>query len=818
MSRLIFAFLCAVAACALFAGALTSAQSGTNFTPDPFLAQITHAPGGRVSHGGDMSGNGRFVVFESTGDVATAKPNPPVINNADGNREIFLYDYAQRRTFQLTNTRHVLKAASPTPTPTASPSPTATPTVDPATIQIEISNNQPMLSFNPGTNTYTIVFSSNAPVSPKDFNGVDPGAPTNTDMNQEIWTYQFTVSGAVDLADGGDIPYEDLSQGPFTRITNTPASRAPSAGSSSTFPFVAFDNRDASISDNGDIITFTSTRNIGGGNADSGAIPNPEVYIFNRGTSTFVQVTNTRTTNNLFPIFNENPNISGSGSAYTIAFYSNADILGTNNDDNLGNGNGEIYMATYNGVGINAGSVRQITKTKNNTTTQQSAVVFGYGRRLSRDGRWVAFETLSDDPKANTASTNTSLVTSVYDNLSDTFALIGPRNFDVGHFPTTVVTSSGSFVIFSSAQNLKSDGTVPATDQASTGLNPANVTQIFMTALPAVSSGPFTRLTNITGTNAISPIRALASSTFRRIAFSMAGAELGGGNPDFSEEMFYQLSPAATTTSTGTVSLFTGASLIPVAVPVASGSPSPSPTPTGVPLVAPGLSPGEVAVLNSSATLAPTAGNTVNASESKFAPSLPIELKGVSVSINGAAAGLYSVSSTAIKFVVPTGLIPNAGTASYPIVINIQDNPTTNRVIRGLVTIVTAQPDIETSSNGPNGRALICNITTTAFPCQIEPFNVTTPNASGSPVPTKLEVHVTGVRGTAATGITVVIGTTSITATENIAADLPGFDQVIIILPSNVDRGDNLPVVVKVGTATSRPTPGDAPPLVKINP
>src|SRR6185436_21156999 len=113
----------------------------------------------------------------------------------------------------------------------------------------------------------------------------------------------------------------------------------------------------ASLSDNGDVIAFTSTRNIGGGNADTGAIPNPEIYLFNRGTSTFTQVTNTRTTNNLFPVFNENPNISGSGSAFTIAFYSNANILTTNDDDNLGNGNGEIYMATYNGVGITAGSV-----------------------------------------------------------------------------------------------------------------------------------------------------------------------------------------------------------------------------------------------------------------------------------------------------------------------------------------------------------------------------------------------------------------------------------------------------------------------------
>jgi len=142
-----------------------------------------------------------------------------------------------------------------------------------------------------------------------------------------------------------------------------------------------------------------------------------------------------------------------------------------------------------------------------------------------------------------------------------------------------------------------------------------------------------------------------------------------------------------------------------------------------------------------------------------------------------------------------------------------------NRVIRGSITIVAAQPDIETTSNGPNGRAVICNITNPmTFPCQTEPFNVTSPDASGSPVPTILEVHLTGVRGSTASAISVVIGTTAIVPSANVATDQPGFDQVVITLPSTVDRGDNLPVVVKVGTATSRPTPGDSPPLVKINP
>jgi uncharacterized protein (TIGR03437 family) len=227
-------------------------------------------------------------------------------------------------------------------------------------------------------------------------------------------------------------------------------------------------------------------------------------------------------------------------------------------------------------------------------------------------------------------------------------------------------------------------------------------------------------------------------------------------------------------------------------------------------LVAPGLAAGELGLINSSASLAPSAGATANASETFFAPGLPVELKGVSVSIRAVAAGIYSVSSTAISFVVPKGL----ATGIYPIVIN--NNGT---VIRGNIAIVAAQPDIVTSTNGPNGRAFICNVTDPSVPgCIMEPFNVTSPNASGSPVPTVLELHLTGVRGVTAAAISVIIGTTTIVPTSNIPADQPGFDLVTFTLPSTVDRGDNLPVVVRASGATSRPTPGDAPPLVKINP
>ena len=55
------------------------------------------------SFAGGMSGDGRFVVFESRGNVATVNPR-----NEDGNVEVFLFDYAQRRIFQITDTKSVL--------------------------------------------------------------------------------------------------------------------------------------------------------------------------------------------------------------------------------------------------------------------------------------------------------------------------------------------------------------------------------------------------------------------------------------------------------------------------------------------------------------------------------------------------------------------------------------------------------------------------------------------------------------------------------------------------------------------------------------
>jgi len=251
-------------------GAFSYAQAqSASATPDPFIVQLTSSSAGANSNpfssfAGDISANGRFVVFESNGNLATQNPS-----NADGNREIFLADYAQRRIFQLTNTKNVQKAASPTPTPTPTPSPTPTPTptpgptpADPVQIKIEISNNRPLISFEPalvaGKRIYTIVFSSNAP-DPKSFDGTEGSLAS--DGNQEVWIYQLPeVDDVFDLSSGDDVPFTDLSAGAFRQITNTPPSRPLRTGINA--PDVVDDNRDATISDDGKTIAFISTRDL----------------------------------------------------------------------------------------------------------------------------------------------------------------------------------------------------------------------------------------------------------------------------------------------------------------------------------------------------------------------------------------------------------------------------------------------------------------------------------------------------------------------------------------------------------------------------
>jgi uncharacterized protein (TIGR03437 family) len=369
--------------------------------------------------------------------------------------------------------------------------------------------------------------------------------------------------------------------------------------------------------------------------------------------------------------------------------------------------------------------------------------------------------------------------------------------------------------------NYKPDLTLPTSSAtASEGLNTDSSAEIYLTQIPVTSANTLTRVTNVTNFSTQGGTRPVASETHKRIAFALGGAELGGGNTDASTEIFYLLTPIITNQSAAVLSFFTGFSNMPVAAatPAPSPTPSPTPTPSPVPGQPIGLAPGEVSIVRSAAVLAASNGTaclvpTGCASEVTRSPALPIELNGVSLSVNGAAAGLYFVSNTnkQINFVMPIGLATGVGTVA----VNVLDTgANTDTLHRGFVQILPAQPDIFTTTMDAGGRAGALNNADGTG----EPFNVTTNGAA-----TQIALTVTGVRFNATTEINVTVGTTTI-GTDGIVAvrpnpDNPGFDTIIFTLPASLAGAGDVPIVVTStrGGITTTSRPADTAPHITIN-
>jgi hypothetical protein len=207
---------------------------------DSVIGQFTNSPSESVA--GNISGEGRFVVFESRGNIATENPR-----NEDGNLEIFLWDYAQRRIFQITNTKSVLNDHFGEPSA--------------LNTRVDISNKRPVIS-NDGkwiafaSNAYSAVACGTNSTDPGNFDGnactfpvptptpTPTGSPTPTptpnpsptptpdnnplitDANIEIWMYQIPTYAPADLISGEELPLNDLALGTFLRVTDTPARAA----------------------------------------------------------------------------------------------------------------------------------------------------------------------------------------------------------------------------------------------------------------------------------------------------------------------------------------------------------------------------------------------------------------------------------------------------------------------------------------------------------------------------------------------------------------------------------------------------------------
>jgi hypothetical protein len=807
---------------------------------DSIVGQFTNSDA--ESFAGGISGNGRFVVVESRGNIATVNPR-----NEDGNREIFLFDYAQRHIFQITDTKSVLFDPS-----------------QPATfnnIRVEIANTRPVIS-NDGR---WIAFSSNATSStPAEPNSTNPGSfdgnilteptptptptpspspsptaspsptptpaynPLQDDGNLEMWMYQIPAYAPADLRTGEEIPFVDLSGGQFIAVTNTPASRLPVPATQTTGAFVAEDNHNASIDDDGSVIAFVSTRDLVPGGNPFPDDDNDEIFTFVRSgmTGTISQVTQTPRGPIFDPIYNKHPSISGDGSRVIFASTGDNPIIGMTGGNNPESSrNEEIFLADLDAAGAPTGNKLQLTVT---TPTNPGDVVniLDIGRRLSRDGRFLAFDSAADLANEHGGTNQNSFALYLYDLQNPTspeIKRIGPRSDadedagggDVTHYPGFSdydINGTAQSLVFSMRLNITPQGTIPANEDD--GLNPTEgrPVQIYSYPIGTPKGDPppiFTRLTKLpVSVPLFATTQAIPSDSTRRITFNLALTEVGTGNFDGQSESYYLYTPVATSETAATRSFFTGASRWPINVtPAPSPSPSPSPTPTPTPSTTTpasvlGMSPGMLVVMSYAAGLPAAVDRTAVGSFDRSFP-LPIELSGVTVSINKAAAGIKQVrravgGRTEITFVVPPAIGSAVTGTAYELVVN------NNGVVsRGDIVIVPTRPDIFTSANGPGGRAAALNVVNRVH--RTEPFTVTTIRVRGGQrVPTTIRLRVTGILNTSAVGITIKIGNTVIGGTSILTGGVPaepGVQTVDFNLPPSLDGAGDQPIIIQINAA-----------------
>lgn len=829
---------------------------------DSAIAQVTNST--TDSFAGGISGDGRFIVFESYANIATENPR-----NADFNLEVFLFDYAQRRIFQITDTKNLLVN-------------TANPPTTNTNIRVVVINTRPVISNDGkwlafGSNA-TCKYPGNGTITPIE-DGGNPGnfdpnvrgllginaagtcnrgtndAPVNNlpnDGNTEMWFYRIPDVAPANLSLGTEIPFTDLTGGTFVQATDTLPSRAATAGTSTTLPLIGDDNRNPSINDDGGYVSFMSNRNLEPctltpvptdatcGNASP--YNNNEIFLAVRTGTTAANVTRKQITATPRPTLqnpsdNDNPAISGNGLRIAFVSTSNNPIRGMTNGTNT-DFTEEIFYADVDAAG-NLGT-RKVQVTNTVPTTPGTIVnVFSYGKRISRDGRYIAFDSYAD-LEATGSPIQTSFALYVYDaedttmnpTPNDLFDKVGPRSDadtqalggDLRHFPsfTDYTGNVPTTLVLETRLNINSSGTIPATQ--SEGLNPnetrpAQVYSIPLNTVVNTTPAPvFTRLTKLpTPVLSLPFIQPLTTDSVKRMTFNLSRTEPGTGNFDFLTEVFYLLTPTVTrATSPACCSQFyTGATRLtvsqspvptpsPTATPTATPTPSPSatPIPTPTPQTPPavqGISPGMLAIVDvTTGFLGSISPQTANGSLQRSF-TLPVELSGVTMTINGAAVGLQKVSSREITFVVPPGTTPS--NTPYEFVIN-----NNGRLYKSSIVIVPTRPDVFSFNEvpGPGGRARIFNATNRVL--TREPFNVTTFRFRGSRrVPTVVRLYMTGIQGAQAQNFNIRLGGVPIPAANISSAGAiirePGVFSIDFILPPELDMDGDVPVVVTITAA-----------------
>lgn len=746
----------------------------------------------------DISGDGRFVVFTSNANYSTVNNR----NNLDGNLEVFLFDYAQRQVFQITNTKNLLNNPQGSPT-------------DSNNIKLEMTSLRPRIS-NDGK--YIVLVSNATTSSPTNPNNTNPGNfdansftdsqgnnPLMQDGNTEIWLYTLPTYSSVNLSTGIIPTFVDLYNGTYKQITNTKATQ-------NELGFLKYDNDEPVINDNGCVIAFTSRRKlVVGRNNDE----NREIFswVNNDSRCANFPIGNgisqiTETPYQGFFTFVSSLNLSGNGRR--LAFASNTnnpiiDMVGGNNSDF----SAEVFFTDLNEAGEPDGVKKQVTDTTE-PNPEITAILFkSYGKRLSRDGRYILFDSLKsiDSNGQGQGTTFSSYALYLYDSQATTQQVkqIGPRSADDTNVGTNDVNRFAAFtdydsitktpqtILFNSRININAGGTIPANPVDGYNPNSTRPTQIYSVK---INSSPYSyqRITSLNTTGNFSVDGGFVNdSTNYRIPLPSNSSErisylqfIKKPNPtsfsDYWREFIYLLNKNVSLVvpeNEFSLTYSTGASDMAI-----SGE-------------AIGLSPNMLGSLRIFSAQLPAVNNlnATDVSRKRNFPA-PIELNNVSITIDGFAAQLTAVHQGRIDFITPTEV--SEGLKS--IVINHN-----GKVFNGTVNIIKNQPDVVTTQPCPcssGGRTKILNVTDSNNPTS-EPFSTMTWTPTGV-LPTKLRVFVTGVKGVTANQVTIKVGNITLSPssilTGAIEDDYPGVYTFDFLLPAELAGVGDVPIVVTTNT------------------
>ena len=246
---------------------------------------------------------------------------------------------------------------------------------------------------------------------------------------------------------------------------------------------VGLDSFPFDISAGDTLVALSSQADLTGDNPDG----NREIFLFDRGTTTFTQITDTTGGDNIVPALNSDGTL--------IAFDSSADLTGGNPDANR-----EIFL-----FDADTTTFTQLT----NTVGVSSLVP-----DITPDGATIGFHSNSDLTGSNP---DVSLEVFLFDVASMTF--------------TQITDGDG---LNSATASLSSDGAIVGlnSDTDPTGGNPDNNREIFQFDSNTMQ---FTQVTDTTGENTNSGPS--ISSDGSRLVFT-SRADLTGDNPDGNSEVF----------------------------------------------------------------------------------------------------------------------------------------------------------------------------------------------------------------------------------------------------------------------------------------